>query len=425
MRSTFKLSLAALTVALVLTGCKSTQGPSVVAKSAEQQAVQITESSAKKAEENSTVTETPKRTSGKPNKTAKVEKPLQPETASPSPQIESSTEVTVSSNDTETAHEGDKGTDLEAMSEDGKGKAWRVISLSRNGELVNTSESRKDNAQYYIDDETSSPLGNSDEFGENEYNHFLTFELGQNEQNSPFVKTLNQKGENYLGQHSGTYRDPKIVGDSDKIHYLYVNQPYSSYGALFTDPSNSKLFHVQLSTGRDGNRASSEEEGGKGSNYAEYGVYTLNGKSGKWNTGLVGDATYHGNVIARFEKQIDGENVASQPQLDGNVTLNLHLDNKWENSTLSGVVNSKTVGTIQLDESKLAPAIYMVDRIGFSGSAENEDNPDLVGDYSVDLIGPNLDDAVGSIELENEADEIQDNTVTKYNAVFGAIKTTK
>lgn len=435
MRSTFKLTLAALAVSLVLTGCKSGQGPSVVAQQADQQITKLTHEQSSNSSDNKTEAGTSDKpvnnaqlgnntTSIPTASTTSVVKETETNTIQPGnnktlkptntllPAVpEKEVIVPTPSNSTEIAHE------------DSQGKTWRVIPLSRNGELVDTSENRRDNITHHLSDD-DSPLNNSDEFGDNEYNHFLTFELGQSKQSSAFVKTLNQKGDNYLGSHSGTYQDKKIVGNSNNIHYLYVNQPYSSYGALFTDADNSSLFHVQLSTGRDGSRASTEEVG-KGSNYAEYGVYTLNGKTAKWNTNLVGDATYKGNVIARIEKQINGDNVASQPQLDGNVTLNLHLDNKWESSSLSGVINSNTVGQINLNKTTLAPAIYMTERIGFSGEAESKANPDFSGDYSVELVGPNLEDAVGSVELENIADDIKDNDVTKYNAVFGAIKTAK
>lgn len=386
MRSTFKLTLAAIAVSFVITGCKSSHGPSVVAKNSEPQPIQITKEKDKKEESN--------KANNIPAKPAKPEQPAQPDIPKNKPYAS-------------------------GINEDSKGQAWRVVALSRNGSLLNISEYRKDHLDSLT--KKNSPLGNSEEFGETEYNHFLSFELGQNEQGSPFIKNLNQKGNNYLGQHSGIYQDSKIVGDSNKINYLYVNQPYSSYGALFTDANNSNLFHVQLSTGRDGGRIISEGE--SGASYAEYGVYTLNGQTAKWNDGLVGDAVYQGNVIARIEKQIDDESVVFAPQVDGDVTLNLHLDNNWTDSKLSGKVNSTTIGEIKLEESKLAPATYLADHIGFNGEAKA--NNSLEGFYSVEFAGPKLNDAVGSIELENETDDINNNDITKYNAVFGAVKTEK
>ncbi|VEB25662.1 Uncharacterised protein [Actinobacillus lignieresii] len=418
MRSTFKLTLAAIAVSFVITGCKSSHGPSVVAKNSEPQPIQITKEKDKKEESNKANNIPAKPELPKPVQPAKpvtpAETPKQPEPIVPTPekpaQPEQPAQPDIPKNKPYAS----------GINEDSKGQAWRVVALSRNGSLLNISEYRKDHLDS-LTKSKNSPLGNSEEFGETEYNHFLSFELGQNEQGSPFIKNLNQKGNNYLGQHSGIYQDSKIVGDSNKINYLYVNQPYSSYGALFTDANNSNLFHVQLSTGRDGRRIISEGE--SGASYAEYGVYTLNGQTAKWNNGLVGDAVYQGNVIARIEKQIDNETVVFAPQVDGDVTLNLHLDNNWTDSKLSGKVNSTTIGEIKLEESKLAPATYLVDHIGFNGEAKA--NNSLKGFYSVEFAGPKLNDAVGSIELENETGDINNNDITKYNAVFGAVKTEK
>ncbi|TRB50479.1 hypothetical protein FEB11_14005, partial [Mannheimia haemolytica] len=84
----------------------------------------------------------------------------------------------------------------------------------------------------------------------------------------------------------------------------------------------------------------SAESEGSNANSAEYSVYTLQGKTGKWNNEVLGDAEYKGNLIARIEKQMDGKTVIEAPKVDGEVTLSLHLDNNWANNTLEGKVTS-------------------------------------------------------------------------------------
>lgn len=411
MHSTFKLTLAALVVSVVLTGCKSSQGPSVVAKNSDDRVIKLTPETDDKDGKKE---ETPTESTPKPQ--------IIPVVPPPKPKPEEITETT----NEETVEEGSNGEDeikvitsIAPVNTDSKGATWRVVPLSQTGGVVNLSTARGDHTDYRLTAE-NSPLGVSQEFGKTEYNYPIGFELGKNEQNSPFIKTLNKRGDKYLGQHSGTYNDKSLVGNSQKIHYLYVNQPYSSYGALFTDANNSNLFHVQLKTGRDSNGISAESEGSN-ANSAEYSVYTLQGKTGKWNNEVLGDAEYKGNLIARIEKQVDGKTVIETPKADGEVTLNLHLDNNWANNTLEGTVTSKTLGEIALDKTKLAPAALLpTNVISFYGTASATDHEGLEGEYSATFAGDKLHDAVGSIELENE--DANDGEVSKYNAVFGAMK---
>lgn len=422
MRSTFKLTLAAIAVSFVITGCKSSHGPSVVAKNSEPQPIQITKEKDKKEESNKANNIPAKPELPKPVQPAKpvtpAETPKQPEPVVPTPekpaQPEQPAQPDIPKNKPYAS----------GINEDSKGLAWRVVALSQTGSLVNVSSARADHTDYHLKSD-KSPLGASQEFGDTEYNYSLGFELGQNTQDSRFIKSLNNRGDNYLGLHQGSYKDSRLVGNSQEISYLYINQPYSSYGALFTDAENSNLFHVQLKTGRDSDGISEDSGAGSNTNSAEYTVYTLQGKNGKWNNELLGDAEYKGNVIARVEKQINGQSVVETPKIDGDVTLSLHLDSKWENSTLTGTVNSNSVGKITLEQSKLAPAAFQPTyEIAFYGTATADKQDDLEGDYSVKLVGPTLNDAVGSIQLEKE-DNIKDNDITKYNAVFGAVKTEK
>lgn len=414
MRSTFKLTFAALAVSLLLSGCKSSQGPSVVAKNAENQAVALNQAAA-----NSSTTANTENSNRRRANTARI---------SPVPTVSNETVTSTSSgaeggastdgteNQAQLSESGNLISQLKPVNTDSAGQHWRMISLSRQGQLADSSRYRQEHRESFsISDD--SPF-ESTEFGNKSYNHLLTLDLGTHDKSQLYIQNINQ-GE-YLGKHRGTLTDTKIKGDDHNIHYIYVNQPYSSYGALFTDGGDHELFHVQLSTGREGARASSD--GNSAPNYAEYGVYTLNGKTARWNEGLIGDSVYQGEVIARVEKMVDGEVVAFSPEFDGKVTLNLNLSNDWEKSKISGQIDSRTLGTIQLNESTLPKPEFLSNRIGFYGEAEVEKSADLQGFYSVELAGEKLHDAVGSIELDNEAEDFAENDVVKYDAVFGATK---
>ncbi len=285
---------------------------------------------------------------------------------------------------------------------DSKGSPYRVINLNPRKSVVNASAMQKVDFDSFTDESVeNSPFVSSDT--EKEYNNTLVFGLGAGDKDSYF-KNLNQKGDKHLGIHRGTYEDEKIEGDSQAINYLYVNQPYSSYGALFTNENDSHLFSVHLAAGQKG-------ENTRGDAYAEYGVFS---NEDKWNENLVGNATYKGQTIARVVRTEEGKQVASLPQFDGDVTLNLDLAENWEDSKLSGQINSKTLGKISLNETQITPSSTVNSNLSFGEEATVEGNDSFEGEYHVEFTGPNLEDAVGGVELENEE--------LKYNAVFGATK---
>ncbi|HGO5854196.1 TPA: hypothetical protein ACK3JH_001073 [Mannheimia haemolytica] len=385
MHSTFKLTLAALAVSVVLTGCKSSQGPSVIADNPPKQITAPDSENGKKSTSPKPQSKQPNRPTTTVNTATDnannqpVEPPAKPENTDP--------EITFTQ----------PGVDL-----DSKNKPFRVVNLNPRKSVVNTSAFQKVNHDSFTADSvTDSPFESSDD--DKDYNHILAFNLGNADQEIPF-KTLDDKGGQNLGIHRGTYKDEKIEGDSQAIHYLYVNQPYSSYGALFTNENDSHLFSVHLAAGQKG-------ENTRGDAYAEYGVFN---NEDKWNENLVGNATYKGQTIARVVRTEEGKQVASLPQFDGDVTLNLDLAENWEDSKLSGQINSKTLGKISLNETQITPSSTINSNLSFGEEATVEGNDSFEGEYHVEFTGPNLEDAVGGVELENEK--------LKYNAVFGATK---
>ncbi|HDL6070041.1 TPA: hypothetical protein PXG33_002243 [Mannheimia haemolytica] len=485
MRSTFKLTLAALAVSIVLSGCKSSQGPSIVADSPPPKEITATDGNDKEKTDNKEKKSAqPNKSDPQPDKPANAKDPVKPdaETNKPSkkdkeytpPATEKIDNSSVQpdkmvpnpienkendsnkpnpkesdSDNNDKVTEGNKpnaptetvNKDKEAekskkenkedssnntpninfdgakpIDTDSKGSPYRVINLNPRKSVVNASAMQKVDFDSFTDESVeNSPFVSSDT--EKEYNNTLVFGLGAGDKDSYF-KNLNQKGDKHLGIHSGVYEDANLEGNTKKINYLYVNQPYSSYGALFTDQKDSHLFNVRLTAGR----ADVKENG---DSYAEYGVFTQSGKEAKWNDNLIGDATYKGQAIARVIRQVNGEQVAGIPQFDGDVTLNLHLSKEWNESKLNGKIDSQSVGVITLKESKIANPTALRSNIGFGEEVIVENKENLVGDYAVDFTGPQLEEAVGVVELENEAETFSENEVIKYNAVFGVSKAAK
>lgn len=416
MRSTLKLTLAAVAVSIALSGCKSTNGARVVEKpkAVQTQAVEITPKPAKpttqphKPVNPNQPTEPPK-----PTKPAEPVKPVEP---------------------VKPAEPSKPTTSVKQVNEDSSGKFWRVIPLSTLSSPSDAGDARREEREHFMLpswEDNRSPFVADEE--NKETNSYLILDLGTNDKPSPFVISLHKPGATYLGKHEGQFKDPRIEGEKivrideddevvteavDTINYLYINQPYSSYGALYTNENDSNLFHIRLSTGRDGKRVSSE--GSSGANHSEYGVWDLVNGAAKWNDELIGEATYKGDVIARIVENRDGKSVAHTPKLDGNVEITLNLNNDWDKNRLKGKINSHTLGTIELAESKLADARYLRDFISFSGEINVTNHEMLSGDYRTQFAGDKLNDVVGNITIEN--DDEPDNGILKYDAVFGGTK---
>ncbi|QLB14756.1 hypothetical protein A6B39_04450 [Mannheimia granulomatis] len=416
MRSTLKLTLAAVAVSLALTGCKSTEGSHVVQTKKELTPSTQTSKSEDNLEKNKPSTSS--ETSSKKALSEEVgkDKPTKPE-ENGAEKVKPSTPK----EETPKPAQPKPDTRVEAtkpVNTDNAGKYWRVIPLANGGNLSDAGDARRESREHFVlqEDEAENSPFKADEFGK-PHNYYLVLDLGKNDNLESNVKSL-QSGESYLGKHNGQFTDPKLEGGNSKtVHYLFVNQPYSSYGAFYTDANDSNLFHLHLSTGRDGKK---QLEEGSGSNYSEYGVWDfVNGKA-KWNDGLVGDATYKGEVIARVVENKDGEAVASAPKFDGDVAIKLNLNNDWEKNKLSGTINSQTLGTITLNESKLPEARYLQDFVSFNGETKVENKSELSGYYYTQFAGEKLNDVVGKIEIEN--DEQPENGLLKYDAVFGATK---
>lgn len=417
MRSTLKLTLTALAVSVALTGCKSTEGTRVVEKpkAIQTQAVENPENPAK-VDGNLPLAEqlTPTATPNEPEKPTELPKtePVKPTTS-----VEQ-VNPTISK--------------VKEVNTDSTGQYWRVIRIATQESPNDASRARLEDREHFVlpsSEEHLSPFVADED--DKAHNFYLELDLGTQDKAHSFVIPLQQADANYLGKHEGSYKDSKLEGKEivridedgeavtqnvDAINYLYFNQPYSSYGALYTNENDSNLFHIRLSTGRDGQRKKQDDSS---VNFAEYGVFTYNNGIAQWNEGLVGEASYKGNVIARVERTENGKTTVTAPQLDGDVTLTLNLNNDWAKNKLYGEINSKALGTIQLTESTLADPKALRDSIGFHSEHPTvKDKNEYSGFYATQFVGEKLNDVVGTVELTSDNEE----GITKYNAVFGGTK---
>lgn len=162
MHPKFKLTLAALAVSVVLTGCKSSQGPSVVAKNSDDRVIKLNAETEDKKEE--TPAEQPRPAPQKPQVTPPA--PLLPTTPKleekPNKEMVETTPKPEEKPNEKMVEEGNNGEDeikvitsITPVNTDSKGSTWRVVPLSQTGGVVNLSTARGDHTDYRLTDENS------------------------------------------------------------------------------------------------------------------------------------------------------------------------------------------------------------------------------------------------------------------------------
>ncbi|TPH24095.1 hypothetical protein EUX48_03170 [Haemophilus haemolyticus] len=257
-----------------------------------------------------------------------------------------------------------------------------------------------------------------------------------------------QKGGEYLGVHQGSYTTktalPKVIELDDKsfehgsdkliikkadysnkdVNYLFINNPYSSYGALFVDQDRSGLF-VQPLSGDD----------------FHSGQYI---KDGVWynNESLQGKIfTYKGNIIAKTTRAIPKTTVSvtDDPKIDGDITFKIEFKKNASDRIFDGVINSKVLGNnikfnmtqsggfgSILEESQIFEKAFDSDynyRIGMWANVTDKNATEVVGDISYTLSGtsdPTYFDKKEKRQLYS--DNIPKNGLLMYEGVFGATK---
>ena len=261
-----------------------------------------------------------------------------------------------------------------------------------------------------------------------------------------------KKGGKYLGVHKGSYTTkttlPKVIELDDKsfehgsdkliikkadynnkdVNYLFINNPYSSYGALFVDQHRSELFAQPLS-GRDFD--------------FNQGLYVKGGILYN-NESLQGKTfTYKGNIIARTQRAIPKTNliVIDEPKVDGDITFKVEFAKRVSARMFDGVINSKVLGNnikFNIEDSLVAS------RFKAGQTFEKAFDSDYDYHMSMDavVIDKNATDVIGQIKYslnrgpalgyptyfdEKEerrlySDNIPKNGLLDYEGVFGATK---
>ena len=292
----------------------------------------------------------------------------------------------------------------------------------------------------------------TDEYSRSALRNNSPFRLSENV-NVP-LSELTEKdirnGGNYLGVHEGVFSDENIDGvkitklkeilpgsfpsdvkvsevdgDVHSVNYLFINTPYSTYGALFTNEYDSKLF-----------------AGGLNTNEAYGAPFTEKVASKNYIESLKGDLVYKGDVIAVVTKGIKGtRNVTlpEAPKVDGKVTLNAKFEPKF--FTVSGHIDSDTLGRIELTKQSRTDnyGLGMLVSHGGAKVLNAEGNNQFVGPYNVQFTGKEYSDVVGGVSLSSDLrtgyrkdilneqniyqpSKYNPNIIEKYEAVFGATK---
>lgn len=218
---------------------------------------------------------------------------------------------------------------------------------------------------------------------------------------------FNQLSGNQLGKFSGTTEGDFLFGSSsvpsNKLDYTFINQPYSTYGVLTDEHGEVETFAII-------------QRSAKSTNFDDpYGVLASSERA-EYAASPKGSATYTGNVFAKIAYDGNYKGVAKE---DGTFSVTADFDN----STVSGKLNSDTVGEVKLVQAKFGE--------DFS-TKHNE--PAYIGtrkgEYKVTFGGKELNDVAGRVAFERvnhyEDRKIQidgvDRQVTGYEAAFGGTK---
>ena len=302
------------------------------------------------------------------------------------------------------------------------GKEWRYIDIAKN---------------------ISNDGPHNDEYVYSPYVNSSVHMPAVNVSSGSGVVNFNKLSGNQLGKFSGKATDQDYVIDDEAarngLNYLFVNQPYSTYGVLYTTNSERP---TELVTRPVAFVRVNEDE-----------------------SKFTGNATYKGGVIAQIsayertastwgwseDKDEIGWDRKDFIKDDGSVTINVKMNGTTEKPTMDGVINSKTIAQIKLTANEVQ------DKTTYIG-AKNPIVPQIVlsknkhevigkavharatGDYGATFGGKNYSEVVGivgvnkhihkgTVERNDHSQglvEIKEGgktyVVEEYQATFGAKK---
>ena len=257
------------------------------------------------------------------------------------------------------------------------------------------------------------------------------------------IKDDIQKGGKYSGLHKGSYKSttgldyPKVIELDDKsfehgsdkliikkadynnkdVNYLFINNPYSSYGALFIDRHSSNVF-TESFTDQDSNfKAGYYIKDG-----VEYNMESLQGKT----------FAYKGNIIAVAKRAIPNTNVTvnDEPTVDGDIAFKIKFKEKADSNEFSDfVINSKLLGNdIKLKRFESCSDSDSCDFYSPNSPINDSDDSEIGAELRI--VDKDANDVVGFIDafFDGEkknglySDKLPKNGLLEYKGVFGATK---
>lgn len=314
------------------------------------------------------------------------------------------------------------------ISVDSKGNKWRIVKM--NGDDASPSS-----LVTHYKTEISSPRVK-------DYDGILK---NTGLINSTKEFDLDKLSNGTLGVHSGSFINKDLSGHAfegninevgglvyeidrahdKKVNYLFVNQPYSSYGMLYTNENEIIAFSQGLDAGDEKPVTAFTPDNGT------FKVYKEELEPGQkisriiWNDNIKGNATYTGRVIAAVSTDpLWGATGNQPPKVDGTITLNAQFGDSWDKTYISnGELNSYTLGKIALPYANIVAA----------GTYNNTDiraeskltSGAFEGDYEAHFKGKDLNDVIGRIGLSRSSENSNKGDVLIYEAVFGGTKQSK
>ena len=252
------------------------------------------------------------------------------------------------------------------------------------------------------------------------------------------VVNFNKLSGNKLGKFSGKATDQDYVvfdeAARNGMNYMFVNQPYSTYGVLYTptaeDPKRLATRHVAfVRVNEDGSKFTGNATY-KGGVIAQIGAYER--KANEWYEGEKDDITYDRKEMIKD---------------DGSVTVNVKMNGTTGKPMMDGVINSKSIGQIKLGTQEVLdqsahigypePVIVRKNNHEARGVAVHAKT---TGQYAATFGGKNYSEVVGIVGLEkfvsHSTIDKNDHTeglgeikeggktyvIEKYQATFGAKK---
>ncbi len=188
-----------------------------------------------------------------------------------------------------------------------------------------------------------------------------------------------------LGHFSGSYKlENKSSNNLDTLNYNFINQPYSTYGMIYNDISTSP--EIML-VGKD--------------HYNQPAT-------------LTGSANYQGQVIGSLS---ENGKMVSAPKIDGTSDIVVKFDH--EKATMSGVLNTNSVGKITLPETS-STGYFSNEKGNFSFYSSETPNVEKFGQtqggYNAYVVGENANEVIGAIDVSEVG------STKEYKAVFGGQK---